>query len=561
MVEHIFLELTIVILFATSLALVFRFFKQPAILAYLLTGVVIGPMGVFAIQNKDVFHSLGQIGITLLLFILGLELKVSELKTVGKTVLITGISQVVFTTVVGFLLSVLLGFSVVSSIYMAVALTFSSTIIIVKLLTDKKDLNSLYGKIAVGMLLVQDFVAIVLLILLSGVGSQAAGQTVSIWTILLLFLKIYAVFGWVIVLSKTLLPKILNKLAKNQELLFLFSIAWAFGFAALISSPLVGFSIEIGGFLAGLALANSLEHYHIASRVRSLRDFFITIFFITLGMNMVFSEISSVLIPATIFSLYVLIGNPLIVMVILGMLGYKKRTGFMTGLTVAQISEFSMIVMFLGHKLGYVSQNAVSVVTVVGAVTFVVSSFAITHANTLYKYLSPFLSIFERKKAHEQEIHFDNVQNHVIIVGANRMGESIVDALVENKEEIIVVDFDPDVILRLKERKIQCLYGDISDNDIQDRINMDKARLIISTVPDVEDNLYLLETLRKINKKTLCVVFSLESEDAGVLYKAGANYVVLPHLAGGRHLAKILVDKRHMELIEEYKAQDSRYFV
>lgn len=559
--EQIFLELTVILLLATSLAMGFRFFKLPAILAYILTGILIGPLGIYAIQSADVLHSLGQIGITLLLFILGLELKVSELKSVGKTVLITGISQVLFTTIVGFLISLLLGFSAVSAVYMAIALTFSSTIIIVKLLSDKKDLNSLYGKIAVGMLLVQDFVAIVLLILLSGLGNQVHSTAISPWTIVLLFMKIYAVFGWVIVLSRTLLPKILNKIAKNQEILFLFSVAWAFGFAALVSSPIIGFSIEIGGFLAGLALAQSLAHYQIASRVRSLRDFFITIFFITLGMNMVFSEVTSVLIPATIFSLYVMIGNPIIVMIILGLLGYKKRTGFMTGLTVAQISEFSMIVMFLGNKLGFVSSTAVSVVTVVGAVTFVSSSYLITNANRFYTYLEPYLRIFEKKEVIEQHIPNQELKQHVIIVGANRMGESIVEAMLENKENIVVIDFDPDVISRLQKQKIPCFYGDIADTEIQERIHMQNARLIISTVPDVDDNLCLLEELRKKNKKTLCVVFSLEAEHAPALYKAGANYVVLPHLAGGRHLAKILVDKKHLELIEEFKARDSKYFV
>ena len=549
-------DLTIVISLAAFTTIVFRLLKQPPILAYILTGIILGPLTLIHINDAEAMRSLAEIGITLLLFMLGLELRFSELKSVGKISIITGIGQIVFTTVIGFLIATFLGFSQITSLYIAIALTFSSTIIIVKLLSDKRDLNSLYGKISVGFLLVQDFVAIIALIFLSGFST---GNNVSYNDFLIIILKAVVLFGWVILLSKKLLPYLINKIAHSSETLFLFSLAWAFGIAAVVSSPAIGFSIEIGGFLAGLALANSYESYQIITKIRPLRDFFITIFFVTLGMGLLISDFSTILIPGIILSLFVLIGNPLIVMILMGLLGYKKRTGFLAGLTVAQISEFSLIVMFMGNRIGHVSDQHVALITFVGAITFVISTYMILNGNLLYKILSPYLGIFEREGVREKNLKTKDFKNHVVLVGVRRMGEGILEALLKNKEDVVVVDFDPDIIERLKEERVESFFGDIADSEIQELASLDKARLVISTVSDIEDNLILLQSLRNIKKKPKIVMLALEKHEAQELYSQGADYVVVPHIAGGHHLAKILVDERHMELIEKYAAREKSY--
>ena len=549
-------DLTIVISLAAFTTIVFRLLKQPPILAYILTGIILGPLTLIHINDAEAMRSLAEIGITLLLFMLGLELRFSELKSVGKISIITGIGQIVFTTVIGFLIATFLGFSPIASFYIAIALTFSSTIIIVKLLSDKRDLNSLYGKISVGFLLVQDFVAIIALIFLSGFST---GNNVSYNDFLIIILKAVVLFGWVILLSKKLLPYLINKIAHSSETLFLFSLAWAFGIAAVVSSPAIGFSIEIGGFLAGLALANSYESYQIITKIRPLRDFFITIFFVTLGMGLLISDFSTILIPGIILSLFVLIGNPLIVMILMGLLGYKKRTGFLAGLTVAQISEFSLIVMFMGNRIGHVSDQHVALITFVGAITFVISTYMILNGNLLYKILSPYLGIFEREGVREKNLKTKDFKNHVVLVGVRRMGEGILEALLKNKEDVVVVDFDPDIIERLKEERVESFFGDIADSEIQELASLDKARLVISTVSDIEDNLILLQSLRNIKKKPKIVMLALEKHEAQELYSQGADYVVVPHIAGGHHLAKILVDERHMELIEKYAAREKSY--
>lgn len=554
--ESIFFELTIVIFLAAVLSIIFRFLKQPSILAFIITGIIVGPLGLFNFQSHELMRSLASIGITLLLFMIGLELNLKELKSVGKNALLAGIMQMGFTSAAGFGISSFLGFSAITSVYIGIALAFSSTILIIKLLSDKRDLKSLYGKITVGILLVQDLIAIFILILLSTF-SGVSGTSIDVGEIFIAILKVIVLFGWVIFLSRGVLPKILNIIARSSESLFLFSLAWVFGIAALVSSPLIGFSIEIGGLLAGIALASSIESYQIITKVKPLRDFFLTIFFVTLGMDLVFNNISQILVAVIIFSIFVLLISPVIVMMILGILKYKKRTSFMSGVALAQISEFSLIMLYLGNKIGHVSEQVLSIVTFVGVITFVISTYFIVNSNYIYKILMPLLGIFERKSS-EAEKEPEELKEHIVLVGANRMGEGILNALIRKKSNFVVVDFDPDIIEKLNKKNIKTFFGDISDPEISQAVNVEKASLVISTASDPEDNLLLLKSLKRIRGPKI-IVAAFEKNDAKDFYKAGADYVIMPHIAGGNHLANLLVEDNHLKLIEEYKEKEKKY--
>ena len=563
----IFFEITIIVCLAAVLAIIFRAFKQPAVLAYILTGIIIGPFGQLQLRNQDQLHTLAQFGITLLLFILGLELKFKDLKSIGKSALIIGLGQIVFTFLAGFFISSGLGFSQIISLYIATALTFSSTIIVVKLLSDRKDLASLYGKIVTGVLLIQDFFAILVLIILSAFNSNSVALSVE--TFALVFLKGFLLIVFVAFLSKFVLPGIIHAVSKSSETLFLFSLAWVFGLSAIVSSPLIGFSIEIGGFLAGLALANSSENFQIAARVKALRDFFITLFFVVLGMEMTFGSPDKIIIPIFVFSIFVLFGKPLIVMFLAGVMGYRKRTSFLSGINIAQVSEFSLVIIFLGSKLGHIPSEVVSLIATVAIISFVSSTFAITNSNNFYKLIKNYLGVFERKnniegnaKSEEMNKKIDDLKDHVILIGAHRMGQSILDALENEGEKVVVVDFDPDVVERLREKGILCVFGDISDLEIQEKVQLHKAKLVISTVPDIEDNTILIKSLNhhknSSNKRTKIVLMAQDEDDARDLYKKGADYVIFPHLVGGRHLAKIIKDDK-MKDIDSLKSKDLIY--
>ena len=552
---NIFFEITVIICFAAFLAVLFRVFKQPAILAYILTGIIFSHLGVFNNEAQNTLHSLAELGITLLLFMLGLEIKIKELPTIGKVASIVGISQILATGAIGYLICILIGYSQITSLYISSAIAFSSTIIVVKLLSDKKDLHSLYGKISVGILLIQDVFAIGLLIFLSSFNINHLNGNIFLTLMLLLYkgLILILVIGLV---SKYLLPFVLDFVAKSSETLFLFSLAWVFGLAALVSSNYIGFSIEIGGFIAGLSLSSTTENYQIAARMKTLRDFFIVLFFVLLGAQMSIFSISKIIIPAIIISLFVLLIKPFLVMIVMGIMGYRKRTSFFTGVNVSQISEFSLILIFLGAKLGQVDNNVVSLITLVGIITFTTSSFMIYANNGLYHKLHKFMFFIERKYIKAESIgEIGELTNHTVLVGGNSMGESILSSLNHVKDNLVVVDFDPEVVKKLNKAKIKSLFGDIVDFDIQEKARLHKAKLVISTISDLDDNLLLIKSLNKINRRAKIIVIAQDQKEARHLYKKGADFVVIPYIAGGRHVAKLLRENK-LEKLESLKEEE-----
>lgn len=558
---NIFLEITVVICLAAVLSLIFRFFKQPEILAYILTGILIGPLGIFKISNTDMFQSLSELGITLLLFMVGLEIKLSEHFSLGKSLFFVAVGQIFFTFAAAYATTMLFGMNLTQSLYVSLALTFSSTIIIIKILSDKREMHSLYAKITLGILLAQDLLAIFVLMFLSVFSGLPSG--VPFLQLGLVLVKAAAIFAIVIYLSQNIFPRVVEFLAKSSETLFLISLAWVFGFAAFISSPFIGFSIEIGGFLAGLSLANSIANYQIIAKAKILRDFFIVIFFVLLGAQMSFGSVQRVLLPALLFSAFVILIKPLIVMAMMGYAGYRKRTSFLTGFSLSQISEFSLILVFLGNRLGHITKDTVALITLVGIITFTISAYLISNDNKFYLAFGRRLNIFEKKHSRKDEMsenkeEFENLKDHVVLIGGDQMGLSILDALEDGDHEVVVIDFDPNVVKKLKEKKVHRLFGDISDLDIQERAKLDQAKLVISTIPDLEDNLLLLKLLNRENRKAKVVMMAMDGHDAKHLYKEGADYVVLPNLAGGRQVAKI-ISENHLETIENLRKKDEAF--
>lgn len=551
----IFFEITIIICLAAVLSIVLRFLKQPPILAYILTGIIIGPFGQLQLQNGPELRMMAQFGITLLLFMLGLEFKLKDLKSISKTAISIGIPQILLSGLGGYAISIWLGFSTIVSLYLAVAMSFSSTIIIVKLLSNKKDLHSLYGKIAVGILLLQDLCAVFVLMFLSMFVGQ---QEIFVDSVLIMLLKAALLFGLVIFLSKYVFPNLLDKLAKSEETLLLFSLGWALGLSVLVSSPIFGFSIEIAGFLAGVALANTSENFQIISRVRALQDFFIIIFFVVLGIETTSGDMGQLGGAAIALFLFVVLGKPLLTMLSMGILGYRKRTGFFTSTHLGQVSEFSFIILLLGNKLGHVNGSVVSLFTIVGLASFAFSTYVSLYANTIYKFVKDYLRIFEFGKIREiiteaSDEDLGNLSGHVALIGANRMGESILDALLEEEERVIVVDFDPDIVRELKDRGVMSVFGDIADSDIQERVRLKSAKLVISTVSDYEDNLLLLDAMHRNKNNAKVVVVAQDFTQAKRMYDAGADYVVLPHVIGGKHLAKMIKEDT-LDKIDSKKA-------
>ncbi|HPA46114.1 MAG TPA: cation:proton antiporter, partial [bacterium] len=496
---HSFYEIAAILGLATFLGIVGQKLRQPLIIMFLATGILAGPSCLGIIASYAQIELLAQMGIALLLFIVGLKLDLHLVRTTGPVALATGLGQIVFTSIIGFVIAIGMGMTVITSAYVSVALTFSSTIIIVKLLSDKKEIDSLHGQIAVGFLIVQDIAAILALVGLTTFGSSLSEEGSVMRTSLLIAGKGLGLLAFVGVLMRYVLPDLLRRIAHSQEMLVLFAIAWAVLLGA--GGELLGFSKEVGAFLAGVSLASTEYRDSIGGRLTSLRDFLLLFFFIDLGARLDWSTVGSQVNAAIWFSLFVLIGNPLIVLIIMGVMGYRRRTALMAGLTVAQISEFSLIVAALGLSLGHISPETMGLITLVGVVTIFASTYMILYSGPLYRFLSKPLLIFERRNPYRETVGDTGQEMRmvdVILVGLGNYGSGLAKCLSDRKKDIVGVDFDPIALQKWRSRGISALYGDIADPEIHEQLPLRKARWVVNTVRDRELNLSLIHLLKSL---------------------------------------------------------------
>ncbi len=532
---YLFVEVGAVIVVAGLFSVLAYRLRQPLIIAYILTGVLVGP-GVFGlVHSPEIFAGLSQIGIAFLLFIVGLNLNWRNVREVGGVAFLGGVSQVVFTSLLGYAIARLLDFDATTSIFLAIAFSFSSTIIIVKLLSDKEDLDRLYGRIAVGMLIVQDIIAMFLLLGIAALRDGGALTTVLTVSLGKGALVLVALF----VITRFMLPPLFKFAARSQELLFLIAIAWCFAIASALLA--VGFGIEIGALMAGISLAGTGFQHDIEAKVRPLRDFFLIIFFIVLGTQLTVSAVATLWLPALIMSLYVLIGNPLIAMAIMRLMGYHPRSAFLTGTTVAQISEFSFILLSGGMAAGLVAQESIPLATAVALVTITLSSYLIEYNEQVYERLA---FVFERfGLGHRAEGHRAKVPDYILF-GYNRMGRRLLPQLEALPGQTVVVDYNPTVIDELAEHGVPSMYGDAGSEDVLRFLHAEKAKLLVSTVPDIEVTKDMLDYFRAHRARGTIIVTARSADEAAQCYGLGATYVVIPSVLGGEALGQYLKAKK-----------------
>lgn len=525
--QDTFFEFAVILAFATLLAMFGQFLKQPLIVMFIALGIILGPAVLDIVHSKENIHLLAEIGIAILLFIVGLKLDLRIIKSVGKIALLTGLGQVLFTSLFGYFIGIGLGFSSLHSFYIAVALTFSSTIIIVKLLSDKKEIDSLHGQIAIGFLIVQDIVVILVMIILSAISKD--GEQSLTYDIIKTFISGFILLAVALSAMKWVIPPLSQFLAKSQEMLTLFAIAWALTLAA--TGELMGFSGEVGAFLAGVSLASSDFKDIISSRLVSIRDFLLLFFFVNLGADLDFSVIGSQLNAAIIFSLFVLIGNPIIVLIIMGRMGYRKRTAFLAGLTVAQISEFSLIFAALGLTVGHLTDEIVGLITLVGLITIGLSTYLILYSYQIYNFISPALKVFERKNPTKEDINlFENDKFDIIIFGLGRFGERVAEMLDEHPEtNYLAVDFDPELVKIAREKGRNVAYGDIEDPELLDQVPYRHAKCIINTISEPIHARYLMKALKRVEYEGSVILTATRERDFKELSEYGANKVLKPY--------------------------------
>ncbi len=530
-----FTELSIVIAIAAVISLIMRLIRQPLIIGYILTGLIVGPAILNIANNRETIEVFSSIGISLLLFIIGLGLNPRVIREVGKVTLITGSLQIFLITLAGFAAGRSFGFGKTESIFIGLALSFSSTIIILKLLSDRKEQNRLYGKITIGILLVQDIVAAFALVMATARSEGAF----SISQLITLGAKGVLVGVPLYLVATYILPKMNKLVAGSQEFLFLFAIGWGFGIAALFQ--LLGFSLEVGALIAGVALATLPYSQEIASRLRPLRDFFVVIFFIALGTQLSFSNFGALWLPVLVFTIIVMVLKPFVVMTIMGVLGYTRNTSFKTSGALAQISEFSLVFVILGASQGIIRADIVNIITIVALITIATSSYAITYSNQIYNLLEKQLVMFERRKTHSEREKAKVYD--MVLFGYNKGGNEFIRTMEHMKKRSVVVDYDPEVIDILERKHIPYLYGDVTDLELLDEVNLASAKLVVSTVSDHETNKFLASYLDKVNEDAVFVCAAETAEQASELYEQGASYVMMPHYIGSEKISTFIKNK------------------
>lgn len=532
MVEGVLVSISIIIFISAILTILARLVKQPPIIAYILTGIAIGPLFLNLINSNEsssVIQLFAHIGVAFLLFIVGLHLDIRLLKEIGKISIVAGLIEIFVTASIAFCIA-LLFLPKSYAIYLALALAFSSTVVVVKILSDKKEIDTLHGRIALGILIVEDFVAAIVLMAI-----PLLNKTLDIIPL------VYGIGSGVLLIigiflfSNLVLSRFVNFLARSQEVMFLFGVAWALALATLFSY--LGFSLEIGALIAGMSLASSKYNLDLGGKIKPLRDFFVVLFFVFFGSQLVGPISLETVKVALVFSSLILVGKPFIVMTLLKLVGYKKRTNFLAGISLSQISEFSLVLILLCFNLGLLSQQVMSIAILIAIITIGVSSYNIYYSHSLFTKLSRFLSIFEGK---HKEIKNSKQEYSVFILGYHRIGSKILDSVKSLGYNFVVVDYNPKVVLSLLDKKINALYGDISDKEFLDEIDLEKAKLVISTIPDESSNLAVKEFLDRKNSKTTFLATAEHPETALDLYEKGVDYVILPHYLGGDYAASMI---------------------
>lgn len=521
-----FTEFALLLLICALAGAIFVRLRQPVLIAYIVVGVAVGPAVFGLVSAHDQIDLLAQVGVAVLLFAVGLKLDLHHIRHIGPVALATGLGQLAFTIVIGFALISALGKGWMEALYVSVALTFSSTIIIVKLLSDKRELDSLHGRIAVGFLIVQDLAVVIAMMAMSAL--RDTGD--SVWSAVLLSLswRLAAAALALFVLMRWVLPVLVAAMARSQELLLVFAVAWGVALAAL--GEWAGFSKEAGAFLAGFSLASTPYREAMSARLVGIRDFLLLFFFIDLGARLDFSTLGAEVVPAIVLSLFVLIGNPVIVMAIMGTMGYRRHTGFMAGLTVAQISEFSIVFVAMGITLGHVGTQALGLTTLVGLVTITASTYMILYAQPLYERLAPWLRIFERRHPFREAGGQPAGTNayDAIVIGLGRYGRRLAHKLHEKGLCVLGVDFDPEVADPRAAKGVEVRFGDAQDPEFLDTLPLARAPWVVSTLPDLASNRLLLHALTERGYGGDLAIVARDDATGAALKSAGVPIVLYP---------------------------------
>lgn len=555
---------------ATLFAFVAKVLKQSLILAYLVAGIVIGPEIGFAwVEDKETIKLISEIGLILLLFIIGLEIDLKKLLGAGRTILVAGVSQFLLCVAMGIGLALLMGFAPGSGnfdwLYLAVTLALSSTLIVVKLLYDKFELTTLPGRITLGILVFQDIWAIVFLAL------QPNLDDPRLASVLESFIKGAGLVLLTLGLSRYALPRFFSYAAKVPELLLIAALAWCFFVSG--AADLGGLSREMGALIAGVSMSTFPYNVDVIAKVTNIRDFFVTLFFVALGMQIPQPSLSMVT-AALGMALFVLGSRLLSVFPALYLLGNGLRASLIPSINLSQMSEFSLVIASLGLALNHISPELVAALTFVFAITSVLSTYLIGYNHEIQRWLTRLLGKigFATGGDFTLEVTEPEEENSIVFLGCFREASSILHEMeLHSKEtnvdgilnELLVIDFNPLVLQELKRRGIKCLYGDVAHMDTLHHAHIHSAKIVASTISDAilrgTTNVRLLQQVRRLCPKAQVIAAADSTASAIALYEQGADFVYIARLHSARAMAeRILLAAQDEEGFKRFREDEFR---
>ena len=555
MEHHLLVDIGKGIIGAGILGFLSHYLKLPLILAYIIAGVLLGQqIGFGLITSGESIHVIAEIGLIFLMFILGLEIDLKKLMQAGKAVFVNGVTQFLICFFLGLLvftvlskLNIFSNFGKYANLYIAIACSLSSTLIVIKLLSDRMELDTLPSRITVGILVIQDLWAIVFLAIQPNLNNlQVMGILTSFGKIIILVVAAWAI-------ARFILPYIFAQAAKQTELMLILAMTWCFGICGL--ADYLKLSREMGALVAGVCIAAFPYHAELASKISSLRDFFLSLFFVSLGLQIPLPTLPIILMSGVLV-VFIYINRILSIFPILNLMQYGNRTSLTPAINLSQLSEFALVLASLGVQFGHISNDLLSIFIIVMVLTALISSLLIPVEYNIYQILNPY---FEKigfkdkiikspsKKNEDEENNLEYPD--LVLLGFYREASSLLYELRKNYSKtnlnnILVVDFNPEVHKKLHKIGIHCKYADIGNLETLRNIGLDKAKIIVSTIPDKVlkgiTNLKLLNFLRKIAPEAKIVVTSEQIKDSLAMYEAGAYYVSTPRMITTHYLLDII---------------------
>jgi Kef-type K+ transport system membrane component KefB len=538
-------DITFCILFAWALGLLAHFFRQPLILAYLIAGFFIGPFGTGWVKSQESISIISELGLIFMLFMIGLEIDLKKIVRAGRVILVAAGGQLAGACLLGILFFAGMGFSIgggrFDALYLCIACALSSTVIIVKVLYEKRELDTLPGRITLGVLVLQDIFAILFLAVQPSLGSLRIG------VVLLSIGRVGLLVAVALTISRFVLPRLFHQIARRPELILLGALAWCFLIGEIAER--LHLSREMGSLVAGVSLSTFPYALDVTAKVTTLRDFFITLFFVALGMTIPIPGLSVIGLALAIAA-FTVASRLLTTSVPLYLMKQGLRASLLPAINLAQISEFSLVVIQTGIASGHIETETASAVSFAFVILAVLSTFVIMRSDPITRAAIGMLKrIGIRDLDHGHATDAEHGEGHgetrrIVILGFFRAASALLTEIERRNplllDQISVVDFNPNVFRTLVDRGLHVIYGDISNVDTLLHAGVGTAQIVVLSVPDSllkgASNERLVRHVRSLNPSAKIVSTADLLSDVDDLYAAGADYVTVTRLSDAQEL-------------------------